>query len=63
MTNKKVAIITGGTSGIGAETVKIFAENNINVVFCGRNKKAANKILDMFVPPQSELRRASFCSV
>ena len=47
MTNKKVAIITGGTSGIGAETVKIFAENNINVVFCGRNKKAANKILDM----------------
>lgn len=52
MTNKKVAIITGGTSGIGAETVKIFAENNINVVFCGRNKKAANKILDMFVPPR-----------
>lgn len=52
MINKKVAIITGGTSGIGAETVKIFVENNINVVFCGRNKEAANKILNMFVPPE-----------
>mgnify|MGYP004568257717 FL=1 len=34
---RKVVLITGGTGGIGAETVKVFVKNNYNVVFCGRN--------------------------
>ena len=33
---KKIAFITGATSGIGKATAEIFAQNNINVVLCGR---------------------------
>lgn len=33
---KKTAFITGATSGIGKATAEIFAQNNINVVLCGR---------------------------
>lgn len=34
----KVAIITGGTSGIGAKTVEVFAREGARVVFCGRRQ-------------------------
>ncbi len=32
----KIAIVTGGTSGIGARTVERFVEEGARVVFCGR---------------------------
>lgn len=35
----KVAIVTGGTSGIGEACVDIFLENGAKVVFCGRNEE------------------------
>ncbi|PKH49961.1 NAD(P)-dependent oxidoreductase [Tenacibaculum sp. Bg11-29] len=33
---QQTALITGATSGIGKETARIFAKNNINLIICGR---------------------------
>lgn len=42
----KVALVTGGTSGIGAGTVARLAQEGAKVVFTGRNADAAKKISD-----------------
>ena len=36
----KVAVITGGTSGIGEATLRLFVEEGARVVFCGRSEEA-----------------------
>jgi 3-oxoacyl-[acyl-carrier protein] reductase len=47
MLKNKIAIITGGSSGIGAETVKLFAMNGASVVLTYKtNKKGAESILN-----------------
>lgn len=42
----KVAIVTGATSGIGAATAKLFAQNNAKVVLCGRSTDKGMAIAD-----------------
>ena len=42
----KVAVITGGTSGIGEATVELFAREGASVVFTGRNAESGNRIAE-----------------
>lgn len=46
MLKNKVAIITGGTRGIGFETAKLFLENKAYVVIFGTKEESVNKALN-----------------
>lgn len=41
----KVAIITGGTSGMGRDTAYVFAEEGAKVVITGRNEERAKEVV------------------
>ena len=39
----KVAVVTGGTSGVGLATVRVFLAEGADVAFCGRNAERLEK--------------------
>ena len=41
-----IAIVTGGSSGIGVQSVETLALANMKVVLCARNLEAANEVVD-----------------
>ena len=46
----ETALITGATSGIGMETAKVFAENGIHLVLCGRRKERLESLYEELSP-------------
>lgn len=56
MLKGKIALITGGTRGIGYETVKLFAQNRATVILLGSKKETVDNALE-------ELKKAGLKNV
>lgn len=56
----KVVIITGGTRGIGFETVKLFLESGAKVALCGSRKETVDKALSQLMDMNSEYNVIGF---
>jgi 3-hydroxy acid dehydrogenase/malonic semialdehyde reductase len=52
MNSKRIAFITGATSGIGESTARLLAKNNFRLILCGRRKDRLEKL-------QHELMRST----
>ena len=56
MLDKKVAIITGGTRGIGLEIARVFKENNAEVIIFGSKKDSVSKAIDILKKEKLEVK-------
>ena len=60
----KVAVVTGGSRGIGAETARALAENGVSVAVVGRDKAALSSTTDTITADGSRvLGLAADCTV
>ena len=50
----KVAVVTGGSRGIGAATCRLLAANGVKVAVNGRNEAAIGTVRRSGSPPTSE---------
>lgn len=55
-------VVTGGNSGMGLETVKLFLEQGDKVVFTSRSTEKAQKVLQQH-PEEVAEKRLFFCPV
>ena len=46
MTNERVAVVTGGGTGIGAATARLFADNGLAVVLVGRRREMLDQVAE-----------------
>ena len=55
----KTALITGSSTGIGYGFVKVFAENNYNLVITARNGAKLQEIADEISTVQNNFKKES----
>ena len=59
MAVKRIALITGATSGIGEATARLLAKNHFKLILCGRRKDRLN-LLDAELSKVTEIKTLSF---